>query len=288
LTTAAEKILSDVRDFAPSLTARAAEIETARRLPPALVKELETLGLFRMLVPQSHGGLEISFPPSIDILAALAAADGATGWTVMIGCETPQLFSLLPRPSFDRVYAQGHDVVCGGAFDGLEKIIRQRTAKTGIGFGAEVLSPDDRKDLSRLLRETEPEDLIKFGLIPEFVGRLPVVATLEELDDAALIQILVEPKNALIKQYHKMFRMEGVELEVREPALRAIASKALARKTGARGLRSILEQVLLDVMYDLPSQTNLSRVVVDEATIANDGKPLLMFAESPKVAAAHS
>jgi ATP-dependent Clp protease ATP-binding subunit ClpX len=150
------------------------------------------------------------------------------------------------------------------------------------------LSPDDRKDLSRLLRDTEPEDLIKFGLIPEFVGRLPVVATLEELDDAALIQILVEPKNALIKQYHKMFRMEGVELEVREPALRAIASKALARKTGARGLRSILEQVLLDVMYDLPSQTNLSRVVVDEATIANDGKPLLMFAESPKVAAAHS
>ena len=111
--------------------------------------------------------------------------------------------------------------------------------------------------MSRLLRETEPEDLIKFGLIPEFVGRLPVVATLEELDDAALIQILVEPKNALIKQYHKMFRMEGVELEVREPALRAIASKALARKTGARGLRSILEQVLLDVMYDLPSQTNL-------------------------------
>lgn len=116
MTTAAEKILSDVRDFAPSLAARAAEIETARRLPPALVKELETLGLFRMLVPQSHGGLEISFPPSIDILAALAAADGATGWTVMIGCETPQLFSLLPRASFDRVYAQGPDVVCGGAF----------------------------------------------------------------------------------------------------------------------------------------------------------------------------
>ncbi len=193
-----------------------------------------------------------------------------------------------PNQEFVQVDTTNILFVCGGAFDGLEKIIRQRTAKTGIGFGAEVLSPDDRKDLSRLLRETEPEDLIKFGLIPEFVGRLPVVATLEELDDAALIQILVEPKNALIKQYHKMFRMEGVELEVREPALRAIASKALARKTGARGLRSILEQVLLDVMYDLPSQTNLSRVVVDEATIANDGKPLLMFAESPKVAAAHS
>ncbi|HXT05216.1 MAG TPA: ATP-dependent Clp protease ATP-binding subunit ClpX, partial [Casimicrobiaceae bacterium] len=133
---------------------------------------------------------------------------------------------------------------------------------------------------------TEPEDLIKFGLIPEFVGRLPVVATLDELDEAALIQILVEPKNALIKQYHKMFRMEGVELEIRELALRAIASKALARKTGARGLRSILEQVLLDVMYDLPSMQNLARVVVDESTITNDGKPLLMFADAPRVASA--
>src|SRR5229473_3483112 len=193
-----------------------------------------------------------------------------------------------PNQEFVQVDTTNILFVCGGAFDGLEKIVRHRTAKTGIGFGAEVSSPDDRRDISLLLREAEPEDLIKFGLIPEFVGRLPVVATLEELDDAALIQILVEPKNALIKQYHKMFRMEGVELEVREPALRAIASKALARKTGARGLRSILEQVLLDVMYDLPSQTNLSRVVVDEATIANDGKPLLMFAETPKVAAAHS
>ena len=193
-----------------------------------------------------------------------------------------------PNQEFVQVDTTNILFVCGGAFDGLEKIIRQRTAKTGIGFGAEVSSPDDRRDISILLRETEPEDLIKFGLIPEFVGRLPVVATLEELDESALIQILVEPKNALIKQYQKIFRMEGVELEVREPALRAIASRALARKTGARGLRSILEQVLLDVMYDLPSQANLSRVVVDEATIANDGKPLLMFAEAPKVAAAHS
>src|SRR5277367_3675273 len=153
-----------------------------------------------------------------------------------------------PNQEFVQVDTTNILFVCGGAFDGLEKIIRHRTAKTGIGFGAEVLSPDDRKDISILLRETEPEDLIKFGLIPEFVGRLPVVATLEELDEAALIQILVEPKNALIKQYHKIFRMEGVELEVREPALQAIASRALARKTGARGLRSILEQVLLDVM----------------------------------------
>jgi len=193
-----------------------------------------------------------------------------------------------PNQEFVQVDTTNILFVCGGAFDGLEKIVRHRTAKTGIGFGAEVSSPDDRKDISLLLREAEPEDLIKFGLIPEFVGRLPVVATLEELDEAALIQILVEPKNALIKQYHKIFRMEGVELEVREQALQAIASRALARKTGARGLRSILEQVLLDVMYDLPSQANLSRVIVDEATIANDGKPLLMFAEQPKVAAAHS
>src|SRR6266542_1399632 len=193
-----------------------------------------------------------------------------------------------PNQEFVQVDTTNILFVCGGAFDGLEKIIRQRTAKTGIGFGAEVASPDDRKNISVLLRETEPEDLIKFGLIPEFVGRLPVVATLEELDEAALIQILVEPKNALIKQYQKMFRMENVELEIREGALRAIASKALARKTGARGLRSILEQVLLDVMYDLPSHINLARVVVDEATIANDGKPLLMFAEPPKVASAHS
>src|SRR6184192_4354588 len=152
-----------------------------------------------------------------------------------------------PNQEFVQVDTTNILFVCGGAFDGLEKIIRQRTAKTGIGFGAEVASPDDRKNISVILRETEPEDLIKFGLIPEFVGRLPVVATLEELDEVALIQILVEPKNALIKQYQKMFRMENVELEVREPALRAIASKALARKTGARGLRSILEQVLLDV-----------------------------------------
>jgi ATP-dependent Clp protease ATP-binding subunit ClpX len=190
-----------------------------------------------------------------------------------------------PNQEFVQVDTTNILFVCGGAFDGLEKIIRQRTAKTGIGFGAEVASPDDRRSMTLLLRGTEPEDLIKFGLIPEFVGRLPVVATLDELDEAALIQILVEPKNALIKQYHKMFRMEGVELEIRELALRAIARKALARKTGARGLRSILEQVLLDVMYDLPSLSNLARVVVDESTITNDGKPLLMFTDTPKVAA---
>jgi ATP-dependent Clp protease ATP-binding subunit ClpX len=190
-----------------------------------------------------------------------------------------------PNQEFVQVDTTNILFVCGGAFDGLEKIIRQRTAKTGIGFGAEVASPDDRKSIGMLLRGAEPEDLIKFGLIPEFVGRLPVVATLEELDEAALIEILVEPKNALIKQYQKMFRMEGVELEIRDAALLAIAQRALQRRTGARGLRSILEHVLLDVMYDLPSQKNLSKVIVDESTIANDGKPLLVFADQPKVAA---
>ncbi|MBN8477968.1 MAG: ATP-dependent protease ATP-binding subunit ClpX [Burkholderiales bacterium] len=193
-----------------------------------------------------------------------------------------------PNQEFVQVDTTNILFVCGGAFDGLEKIVRQRSAKTGIGFGAEVASPDDRRNATTLLRQAEPEDLIKFGLIPEFVGRLPVVATLDELDEAALIQILVEPKNALIKQYQKMFRMEDVELEVREGALRAIARKALARKTGARGLRSILEQTLLDVMYDLPSLNNLARVIVDESTITHDGKPLLMFADPPKVASAHS
>jgi ATP-dependent Clp protease ATP-binding subunit ClpX len=166
--------------------------------------------------------------------------------------------------------------------------VRNRTEKTGIGFGAEVKSPNNSKAIFDLLKAVEPEDLIKYGLIPEFVGRMPVVAALEELDEKALIEILTEPKNALIKQYQRLFLMEGVELEVRVTALNAVAKRALARKTGARGLRSILEQVLLDVMYDLPSHNNLARVIVDEATIANDGKPLLMFADTPKVASAHS
>src|SRR3981081_2014277 len=161
-----------------------------------------------------------------------------------------------PQQEFLQVDTSNILFICGGAFAGLEKIILNRTQKTGIGFGAEVLSPDDRKDISRLLRETEPEDLIKFGLIPEFVGRLPVVATLDELDEIALVSILTEPKNALTKQYQRLFLMEGVELEIRTPALGAVAKKALARKTGARGLRSILETVLLDTMYELPTLEN--------------------------------
>jgi ATP-dependent Clp protease ATP-binding subunit ClpX len=173
--------------------------------------------------------------------------------------------------------------ICGGAFDGLEKIVRERSRKSGMGFGASVMSPDDRKGISDLFRECEPEDLIRYGLIPEFVGRLPVVTTLAELDEAALIKILVEPKNALLKQFQKLFAMEGVELEIRSNGLHAVAKKALARRTGARGLRSILEGVLLDTMYDLPTQVNLKKVVIDEATINNNTPPLLQFAE-PKAA----
>jgi ATP-dependent Clp protease ATP-binding subunit ClpX len=147
-----------------------------------------------------------------------------------------------------------------------------------------VHGKDNRKHIGEVLRDVEPEDLIKYGLIPEFVGRLPVVATLEELDEAALIQILTQPKNALLKQYQRMFAMEGAELEVRESALFAIARKALARKTGARGLRSILEQTLLDTMFELPSMEGVTKVVIDEATVDSDGKPLLIYSEQPKVA----
>ena len=189
-----------------------------------------------------------------------------------------------PNQDFVQVDTTNILFICGGAFDGLEKIIRGRSEKSGIGFGADVRSLKSGKDISEVLKTVEPEDLIKYGLIPEFVGRLPVVATLEELDEKALIQILTEPKNALIKQYQKLFAMEGVDLEIRPQALDAIASKALARKTGARGLRSILEQVLLDTMFDLPTMENVSKVVVDETTIIGEGKPLLIYADQPKVA----
>jgi ATP-dependent Clp protease ATP-binding subunit ClpX len=189
-----------------------------------------------------------------------------------------------PNQEFVQVDTTNILFICGGAFDGLDKVIRARSEKGGIGFGAQVRSRDNRKDIGVVLREVEPEDLIKYGLIPEFVGRLPVVATLEELDEKALIQILTEPKNALIKQYQKMFSMEGVELEIREEALHAIATKALHRKTGARGLRSILEHVLLDTMFDLPSMKNVEKVVIDEGSITGDIKPLLMYSDQPRVA----
>ncbi|ABE49678.1 MULTISPECIES: ATP-dependent Clp protease ATP-binding subunit ClpX [Methylobacillus] len=173
--------------------------------------------------------------------------------------------------------------ICGGAFDGLEKIIRRRSEKGGIGFGAEVKSKEDARAIGEVLRDVEPEDLIKFGLIPEFVGRLPAIATLESLDEDALVTILVEPKNALTKQYIKLFKMEGVDLEFREAALRMIAKKALERKTGARGLRSIMEHALLEIMYDLPSIPNLRKVVVDEGVIKGDSPPILIYADEPRL-----
>ncbi len=168
--------------------------------------------------------------------------------------------------------------ICGGAFDGLEKVIRNRSEKSGIGFSANVKTKSEKK-LSEVFREVEPEDLIKFGLIPELVGRLPVVATLGELTEDALVQILTEPKNALLKQYQKLFAMDGVELELRPSALAAISRKALARKTGARGLRSIMELALLDTMFELPTMVGVAKVVLDEHTIDDETKPLLVYRE---------
>lgn len=189
-----------------------------------------------------------------------------------------------PNQEFIQVDTTNILFICGGAFDGLDKVIRARTEKSGIGFGVAV-KDHTRKDINKVLQQVEPEDLVKFGLIPEFVGRLPVVATLEELNEAALIQILTEPKNALVKQYWKMFNMEGgVDLEFREPALKAIAKRALTRKTGARGLRSILEEILLDIMYDLPSLENVSKVVIDYNSSNDDIKPILIYSDQPKVA----
>jgi len=181
-----------------------------------------------------------------------------------------------PQQEFLQVDTSNMLFICGGAFAGLEKVIKARTEKGGIGFNATVTSKED-KALGESLVDIEPEDLVRFGLIPEFIGRLPVVATLTELDEDALIEILTEPKNALTKQYAKLFDMEGVELEFREEALRAIAHKALERKTGARGLRSILEGVLLDTMYEIPSLEKVSKVVLDETVIKGDAKPLMLY-----------
>jgi len=189
-----------------------------------------------------------------------------------------------PNQDFVQVDTTNILFICGGAFSGLEKLIRNRSEKGGIGFAAEVKSKDDRKAIGEVLRDVEPEDLIKFGLIPEFVGRVPVVATLEDLDESALVRILTEPKNALTKQYQKLFAMEGAELEFRDQALSAIAKKALARKTGARGLRSILEHTLLDTMFDLPSLTDVSKVVVDDGVINGESKPLLIYSDSGRLA----
>ena len=190
-----------------------------------------------------------------------------------------------PQQEFLQVDTSNILFIVGGAFAGLDKIIRSRSETGGIGFSAEVKSKDDEVNLGEILYDVEPEDLIKYGLIPEFVGRLPVVATLEELDEGALVQILTEPKNALTKQYEKLFEMEGCEIEFREDALRAVATKAMARKTGARGLRTILEQVLLDTMYDLPSMDNVRKVVIDEGVIQGQSAPYMIFDASEQLAA---
>lgn len=182
-----------------------------------------------------------------------------------------------PQQEFLQVDTSSILFICGGAFAGLDKVIRARTEKSGIGFSADVKAKEDQRGTSELLKTIEPEDLVKYGLIPEFVGRLPVAATLEELDEEQLVQILTEPRNALTKQYGELFSMEGTELEFREEALRSIAKKAMQRNTGARGLRSIMEAALLDTMYDLPSMDSVSKVVVDETVIESNIQPLVLY-----------
>jgi len=188
-----------------------------------------------------------------------------------------------PNQDFLQIDTTNILFICGGAFSGLEKVIENRTEASGIGFGAMVRSKEQRS-ITEVFREVEPEDLIKFGLIPELVGRMPVVASLAELSEDALVQILTEPKNAVVKQFTKLLQMEGVDLEIRPAALKAIARKALARKTGARGLRSILEQSLIDTMFELPNATNVDKVVVEESTIDENKPPLLVYREAAKKA----
>lgn len=197
-----------------------------------------------------------------------------------IAAVPPQGGRKHPQQEFLQVDTSKILFICGGAFAGLDKVIGQRlNTRSGIGFSAEVKSESERATEGELLSQVEPEDLIKFGLIPEFIGRLPVVATLGELSEEALIQILKEPKNALTKQYQALFELEGVNLEFREEALKAIAKKAMSRKTGARGLRSIVEGALLETMYDLPSMEHVEKVVIDEMVVAGQSEPLVIYSQ---------
>lgn len=189
-----------------------------------------------------------------------------------------------PQQDFLQVDTKNILFICGGAFSGLDRIVKARTEKSSIGFGAEVRGKDDKKNFSESLRDLEPEDLIKYGLIPEFVGRLPAIATLDELDSKTLIRILTEPKNALTKQYMKLLRMDGVEIEFREEALIEVAEQAIKRKTGARGLRAVLENVLLDIMYEVPSLENVTKIVIDAACIKGDSKPMLIYSDNLRAA----
>jgi ATP-dependent Clp protease ATP-binding subunit ClpX len=184
-----------------------------------------------------------------------------------------------PQQEFLQVDTRNILFICGGAFSGLEKVIQNRSERSGIGFGAEIRSKAEGRRVGETLRQAEPEDLIKYGLIPEFVGRLPIMAVLNELDEGALIQILTEPKNALVRQYQKLLKMEGVELEIRDEALHAVARRALERRTGARGLRSILERGLLDIMFELPSLENVSKVVIEANVITEGAQPILLYAD---------
>ena len=190
-----------------------------------------------------------------------------------------------PNQDFINIDTSNILFICGGAFDGLEKIIRRRSEKGGIGFGAEVMSKEESDDIGKIFAQVEPEDLIKFGLIPELIGRLPVLTTLEELDEDALVNILTQPKNALVKQYQALFAMEGVQLEIQPSALRAIAKITQERKTGARGLRSVLEDVLLDTMYTLPDQKNIAQVIVNKAVIEKKQAPKLVYIDDGKKSA---
>ncbi|MEC9370710.1 MAG: ATP-dependent Clp protease ATP-binding subunit ClpX, partial [Pseudomonadota bacterium] len=187
-----------------------------------------------------------------------------------------------PQQEFLQVDTRNVLFICGGAFSGLEKVIQQRSEKSGIGFGADIKSISNDARMSEFLPDLEPEDLIKYGLIPEFVGRMPIIATLEELDEEALMSILTEPKNALIKQFGKLFELENVELEIRQDALKAVAKKAMDRKTGARGLRSILEKALLETMFELPSMNDVTKVTVDSSVIEDSSQPLYVFEEEPR------
>jgi len=193
-----------------------------------------------------------------------------------------------PQQEFLQVDTSNILFICGGAFAGLDKVIPDRSEKSGIGFNAEVKSKDKQKNFGEVLQDLEPEDLVRYGLIPEFVGRLPVIATLEELDQDALVRILTEPKNSLTRQYAKLFEMEGVDIDFREDALRSIATRAMVRKTGARGLRSILESVLLDTMYKIPSQVGVSKVVIDSSVITGDSEPLIVYQDTAKTASDES
>ena len=208
------------------------------------------------------------------------------------GRGTPPRHSSVPSPQGGRKHPQQEFLqvdttnilfICGGAFAGLDKIIAGRETGAGIGFGADVRAPDDRK-VGELLSTLEPEDLIKFGLIPEFVGRLPVVATLEDLEEDALVRILTEPKNALVRQYQKLFEMDDVSLEFRDDALRAIAQKAIARKTGARGLRSIMENILMEPMFDIPTTGDIEEVVINSEVVTEGAPPLVVHAKKPSSA----